>query len=142
MSENRDETNKPILEDWTMSALPTVKTETAETQNDGWKMPDPVFRVSDGMPFNNSKSDMPPSKQPAAVNSEQITKTEPVDLNIQPQPFLPEELNTNQIKEKPVEHKSGVPRVIFGIFGILTMALFALAFLIGVYFLFFYKSQE
>jgi len=32
--------------------------------------------------------------------------------------------------------------VVFGIFGILAMALFALAFLVGVYFLFFYKSQE
>lgn len=143
MSEKRDDTNKPIFDDWAMSAPPTVKTEATTTENNDWKMPEPVFRVSDGTPFGSAKPDAPPSKQPAVANPPQIIKADASGLDIQPQPYLPEELNINQItRGKPVEPKRGIPRVIFGVFGILAMALFALAFLIGVYFLFFYKSQE
>ncbi len=141
MSEKRDDTNKPIVEDWTMSAPQTVKTAAAQAKNDDWKMPEPVFRVSDGTPFGNAKSETKPSIQPPAA--EQIIKKETGGLEIQPQPYLPEELDINQItRKKPAEAESGIPRVIFGVFGILVMALFALAFLIGVYFLFFYKSLD
>lgn len=144
MNENRDDTNKPIADDWAMSEPQTLKTEPENAKSDGWKMPEPVFRVSDGTSFSSPKKETPPLSQPTPAASAQIvTENSLPGIDIQPQPFLPEELNVNQtIKEKAVETKSGVPKVVFGVFGILAMILFALAFVVGVYFLFFYKSYE
>ncbi|MDQ6788561.1 MAG: hypothetical protein M3033_17290 [Acidobacteriota bacterium] len=149
MSEKSEDTNKPMIEDWAMDAPQTAKTETASAKNDEWKMPEPVFRVSDGTTHGSQKTQMPPNQLPtqAAPQPEQTVKEEnPLaasGIDIQPQPYLPEELNINQIMpDKPAESKNGVPKIIFGVFGIVAMALFAIVFLIGVYFLFFYKSQE
>jgi hypothetical protein len=146
MNEEDNETNEPFADDWTMRAPPTVKIEPAQTKDDGWKMPEPIFRVSEGTPFSKSKIETPPSSQPNLIAEHEKTSKEeklPVGVEIQPQPFISEEFNINQIKvEKPVESKSRIPGFIFGIAGITIMALFAVAFLIGVYFLFFYKSQE
>jgi len=155
MSEEPENINKlPEDDDWSMTAPDTIETveiEVPPAQKDGWKMPDPVFRVSGGTVFRGSESEMPSSGSPseqtnspaAQLPSQNITEEKTATAaEIQPQPYISEEFNLNHIKtEPPVKSKSKASRTIFIILGILAMAAFAVAFLIGVYFLFFYKPE-
>lgn len=75
-------------------------------------MPEPIFRVSDGVTPGNLKTKTVVAKKKSASN----TKNQPDE-------------------EKPAEIKTG-QSVIFFFVG----AIFLLAILLGIYFLFFYKS--
>ena len=159
MNEERENTNNPPEdEDWAMSEPPdnnTGKTEQPEARQNNWKMPEPVFRVSGGTTFSGSKNETPPlnlppeqpSPQPIAQPPSQNIKEEKSapDVKIQAQPYISEEFNISQIKAAtgaPAKPKSKVPKIIFAVAGILAMTAFAIAFLFGVYYLFFYKSTE
>lgn len=66
-------------------------------------------------------------------------------LAIEPQPEISEEfpapaLETEKSPEQAEASSNGVVRVIFGVLGLLTMFFFAIAFLMLIYFLFFYKA--
>lgn len=142
MNEERENTKNPPEEDWAMNAPPT--------QQDGWKMPEPVFRISDGTRIGNSENEKPPSNLPSEMpqtaqppsQNTQAEKAAP-DAKIQPQPYISEEFNLNQIKAAtaPVKSKSKIPRIIFIILGILAMVGFAVGFVIMVYYLFFYQPE-
>lgn len=117
-----------------------------ESKEDKWQMPEPVFRVSSGKKLNKSVSPIPYVKQRAnqpPVSSEisepAVSAAPPVAAaDIQPQPYISEDFIVDDVvKENPVRAKSKVGRIILIAAGILAMIVFAVAFLIGIYFLFF-----
>ncbi len=61
--------NIPLTDDWGMTN--PLKNPIKETERDGWKMPEPIFRVTEGYcPLTSEKAAIytPPIKQPAPVD--------------------------------------------------------------------------
>lgn len=137
--------NEPESEDWTVSAPENVKIDQPpEESSDGWKMPDPVFISSEGKTVRKleKKTTNPdlPAVQP--VISE---KSESPAADAPPQPDVSEEIAVNSLEspiqtEKIIEDKTEAkPKMFFAFGGIFLMLIFATAFVIGIYFLFFHK---
>lgn len=124
-------------EDWTVT--PTAK-KTAEKKTDGWQMPEPVFRVSSGKTpekFGKTKQ-----KNDSSANKSEDSEKSSESGNVQPQPFISEDLIAGDLIETaPVKAKSKTSKGVFIVVGLIAMLVFAVAFLIGIYFLFFYKSE-
>ncbi|MCD9187160.1 MAG: hypothetical protein LUM44_12055 [Pyrinomonadaceae bacterium] len=177
--------NNSSDEDWTISApnenLPPNQTiiEPIEewgmtgklvspNKNDGWKMPEPEFRKSDGsspeeiiensvkQEFQNSQpivtEHFPPnlSAEPKfefeTSNSVPISPQAavPVSAAIEAQPDISEAFAAAEIETPPMppkKERSQAMKIFLAVFGILAMFAFALVFLTVVYFLFFYKAS-
>lgn len=119
-------------------AADAPNTNPLEEKPDKWQMPEPVFRVSGGKKIEKSASPMPrlnfPANPPAAFETTDSTAA------IQPQPYISEASivgDQDMIEEPPAKVKSKAGRIIFIAAGILVMVLFAVGFLVGIYFLFF-----
>lgn len=113
-----------------------------EEKQDEWQMPEPVFRVSSGKKVEKSASPMP--RLNFSANPSQTSETKNSVIEIQPQPYISEALivgDEDTIKEPPTKVKSRAGRIILITVGILAMVLFAVGFLIGIYFLFFHQPQ-
>lgn len=155
--------NQPNNDDWAMntlvssegiSNLPDQKNSADKTANapdtnplheetkDQWQMPEPVFRVSSGKKIKKSAAPMPPLASPA--KPPETSQTANTTVDIQPQPYISEEFTTGDdavVEEPTAEVKSKTGRIIFAVAGILAMILFAVGFLIGIYFLFFRQPE-
>ncbi len=117
-------------------------TNPLNKKQDKWQMPEPEFRVSSGKKVEKSASPMPRLDFSAKVS--EISKTTNSVADIQPQPYISEALivgDENIIESSPAEVKSGTGRTILIVAGILAMVLFAVGFLIGIYFLFFHQLE-
>lgn len=157
-SDGNDSQNQTNSDDWAMNTMVSAggiaglveqldaenrtadapSTSPLEEKRDNWQMPEPVFRVSSGKKVEKSTSAMPhlnfAATQPESSEPPEST------ADIQPQPYISEALiigDEDVIKEPPAKVKSKAGRVIFVTAGILAMVLFAVGFLIGIYFLFF-----
>ncbi len=90
------------------------KRQIADRKKDDWKMPEPIFRVSDGTTLGSIKTETAAAKKKSASN-------------------------IKNIKNQPGEEKSAEIKIrqsgIFFFVG----AIFLLAVLLGIYFLFVYK---
>ena len=115
---------------------------TAKEKEDEWKMPEPVFRVSDGK--TPEKTD-----KPAAKNDLPFTEAIKLEENItaaatapvQAQPNISAEFTVRDtLEEQPAENQKKTLSIIMVVFGIAAIVVFAIAFLAAVYFLFFYKT--
>ncbi len=127
-------------EDWTMD-MSTNEMPAQET-NGKWQMPEPVFRISDGKKIEKSKSAALPLPVSPPTPPE-IAVIDAAPANIQPQPYISEAFAVDDeytIEEPPAKAESGNKRKILVIIGVLAMAFFAIAFLVGVYFLFFHNK--
>lgn len=110
----------------------------SEKNQDKWQMPEPIFHVSSG-----KKVEKPASATPRSSLSKPPETTETTNsvINIQPQPYISEALIGGDefvFGEPPVEVKSRAGKTVFIAAGILAMILFAVGFLIGIYFLVFH----
>ena len=120
--------------DWAMTD-PEVNIPP-ETNADEWKMPEPVFRVSSGKTPEKSKTpqnNLPFSKLP-------LPEETGTAVPVQPQPNISEEFTIGEVIEKKpakAEPKSFSTTTL--VLGFAAMIVFAVAFLVGIYFLFFYK---
>ncbi len=128
-------------EDWTMN-MSTSEMPVPEI-NGKWQMPEPVFRISDGKKIEKSKlAAPPPSASPTSLPG--IAVTDAVPAAIQAQPYMSEAfaIDDEYIIEEPpaVKAESGNKRIVLVVIGVLAMVLFAAAFLVGVYFLFFHNK--
>lgn len=137
-----------VTEDWAMNVPDT--NPSAEKISDVWEMPPPVFRISSGRkldkdhrktpPMPPSSDSPPPDSPPVEVPPSEIVA--PPNLDIQPQPFISEEFSANEVVAKTfVKPKSGSSKLIWLIIGLVAMALVAAAFLVGVYYWFFYTTD-
>ncbi len=122
--------------DWSMD-MSTGEIPLEEPKK--WKMPEPVFRVSSGTSLDKPKP--PPPVEQMAVSEPPPSQINEPPARIQPQPDIPEEIaigDPDLTEEPPAEVKNDTGRIILIIAGVLAMAIFAIGFLIGVYFLFFH----
>ena len=113
-----------------------------EEKQNKWQMPEPVFRVSNGkkvekpaLAEDNANSPISPPK------SAEIQKQAP---DIQPQPYISEAFIVSDediIEEPPAKVENNTKRIILIFAGILAMILFAVGFLIGIYFLVFHNFE-
>ena len=113
-----------------------------DEKNDKWQMPEPIFRVSGGKKIEKSASPMPRLNSPAKF-PEPAQMASPT-TDIQPQPYISEEFTVADvavIEEPPAKVRSKTARIIFIVAGISAMILFAVGFLIGVYFLFIKQAE-
>ncbi len=125
------------LEDWTVDTPPVKAPE--EKKKDEWEMPPPVFRVSSGTTPQKSDKIKPKTGFPA--NQPVILKKEAADIDIQPQPFISEELVVSEVINTQVSKaQSKTSKKVFIFVWLIAMIIFASVFLIGIYFLFFYES--
>jgi len=127
-------------EDWVMDK--STAEIPPEKKQDKWEMPEPVFRVSSGKKLDKSNLVALPSN--LQVSPPETSQMNAPNAIIQPQPYISEEFIVGDagVIEKPsVKVKSKARRIIFIVVGILGMVLFAVAFLIGVYFLFFRQPE-
>ncbi len=119
-------------------AADAPNTNPLEEKPDKWQMPEPVFRVSSGKKVEKSALAIPRlnfSAEPPATS-----ETTDSTADIQPQPYISEALivgDENIIEKSPAKVKSRAGRTVLVVAGILAMVLFAVGFLIGIYFLFF-----
>ena len=138
-----------VTEDWAMNVPDT--NPAAEKAPDSWEMPPPVFRISSGRKMDKDNRKTPP--QPPAdsspvevptveVQTSEIVETVSPNLGIQPQPFISEEFSVSEaVAETPVKAKRTTSKLILLIIGLLAMILFAIAFVVGIYFLFFHTPD-
>lgn len=120
-----------------MAAAPNTNPLNEEKQ-DEWKMPEPVFRVSSGKKVEKSASPKP--RLNLSANPPETSEKADSNTNIQPQPYISEEFTVSDgdvIEQSPAKAKSKSGRIAFIVVGFLVMTLFAVGFLIGIYFLFF-----
>lgn len=106
-----------------------------------WQMPEPVFRVSSGKKVEKSASSTPHSNLSKPLETVEMANQ---IINIQPQPYISEALIGDEFiaeEDPPSEAKSKAGKTIFIAAGILAMILFAVSFLIGIYFLVFHTSK-
>jgi hypothetical protein len=106
---------------------------------DVWRMPEPVFRQSSGfLPKDFEKRY--PVREPVA---DDVAAPPPVQApEIQPQPALEDAIAPAPDPPAPAKTKNPVLGMVFGVVGLLVMAVLAIAFLLIVYFLFFYHPSE
>lgn len=127
----------------TVSASQTVNapdTNPLDKKQGEWQMPEPEFRVSSGKKVEKSVLATP--RPDFSAKSPEILETTG-SVEIQPQPYISEALlggGEQMIGHSPAEVKSKAGRTMFIVAGILTMVLFAVGFLIGIYFLFFRQT--
>jgi hypothetical protein len=124
-----------------------------------WEMPKPVFRRSDGfLPEGFAKrypvADEPVTAEPvassdgtAAAMAPEATPSVPAatePAEIQPQPDLEDTLAP--VASKPVPQSASASRpllgMLFGVVGLMIMAVVAVAVLLAVYYFFFYSPGE
>ncbi len=128
-------------EDWSMNVPNT--NPIVEKPPDGWEMPPPVFRISSGKKLDKSTRKTPP---PNAGDSPDF-QTQPAEVivpnpDIQPQPYISEELSVNEVISKTyVKPKKSSSKLIMIIIGLIVMTVIAVAFAGGVYYWFFYKPE-
>ncbi|CAN5262859.1 hypothetical protein BH20ACI1_BH20ACI1_16960 [soil metagenome] len=123
-------------------AADTQNTNPLEEKSDSWQMPEPVFRVSSGKKVEKSASIMPPLN--FSAKPPETSETTDSATNIQPQPYISEALivgDEDIVEKPPVKVKSKAGRTVFIVAGILAMVLFAVGFVIGIYFLFFHTPK-
>lgn len=154
------------IEDWGM----TGKLVSPHKNGDGWKMPEPKFRKSDGSSIEEIHADAARGEiqnSPLQTNvqtplhfsieTEAHPETDfnfdsavsasppaPVADLIEPQPDISEVFTPAQIETPPapvVKERSRAMRIFLAAFGIFAMFAFAVVFIAVVYFLFFYKSS-
>lgn len=155
------------IEDWSMTGnlVPPQQKTSGE-----WKMPEPKFRVTSGslpQDFVQKRSDFADlDTQPLSFNEnnnhsalaeetnpEIISQIQPDSsaaigqpaaiLPVEPQPDITEAFSSAQIEvAAPPEEKSRskAMQLFLAFFGITAMFLFAVAFLVIIYFLFFWKT--
>jgi uncharacterized protein YqhQ len=117
-------------------------TAVKKENEDEWKMPDPVFRVSSGK--TPDKSDKLASKNnlpftEAIKLEESITAA---TTSVQAQPNISAEFTIRDTIEKPpAEKEEKTLSIIMLVLGIAAIIFFAVLFLAAVYFLFFYKPE-
>lgn len=103
----------------------------------GWSMPQPVFRQSSGY--------TPQRGQAAAVADAVAPSPSPGGLDIEPQPDLHEAVPDEPVASVPVssqvEEKSGRSAV-WAVVTLFVIAVFIIAFSVGVYFLFFRTGSD
>ena len=138
-----------ITEDWAMNE--SNANSSAEKAPDSWAMPPPVFRISSGrkMDKDNRKTppqppaDSPPADSPPVeAQPFEIVETVAPNLDIEPQPFISEEFSVSEaVAETPVKAKRTTSKLILLIIGLVAMILFAIAFVVGIYFLFFHTPD-
>ena len=124
-------------EDWSMN-LPNTN-PSVEKASDGWEMPPPVFRISSGKKIDKSNRKTPPptAEIPLEVEMPPAEIVAPT-LDIEPQPYISEEFSTNQVTAKTfIKPKTNTSKMIFLILGLSAMIIFAIAFVVGIYFWFF-----
>ncbi len=113
-----------------------------EEKRDKWQMPEPVFRVSSGKKVEKTAS---PTSQTNSPKSPETSEPANSVVSIQPQPYISEAfIDTDDefvIEEPTAEVASKTGSIIFIAAGILAMVLFAVGFLIGIYFLVFHTSK-
>lgn len=117
-------------EDW--ETTNRLAKPSSGTKSDGWRMPEPVFRVSDGFC---------PLKPDGKTQSDEKTP----HVSAAPQPKVSKEFIVRQTPPKtpfPVKARRETARLFFAALGVLAMLSFAAGFLALVYFLFFYKAIE
>ena len=132
--------SREAKEDWTMD-MSTSEMPAQET-NGKWQMPEPVFRISDGKKIEKSKSAVPPPSMSLPTPPE-VAVADAAPASIQPQPYISEAFVVEDeytIEEPPAKAESGNKRIVLVVIGVLAMAFFAIAFLVGVYFLFFHNK--
>lgn len=164
--------NIPPSEDWGMTN--PLKNPIRETERDGWKMPEPSFRATEGYcpikpdeggvfsapakqpaPADEKLSNLyaPPSREDipditmhnlslsdlrASIPAEQ--NAPPPDVAIEAQPDISEDFDAEDIGSETAaddKEQSAKKGFIFTVFGITAMLIFAAAFLVLVYVLFF-----
>ena len=127
---------QPETENWSANV--------PDTENiDGFKMPEPVFRSSEGKMIE--KSEKRTTNPDLLAAQPEFFDKDKSSADLQPQPKIGEEFKANQSKseikkEKSVKSKSEKNSNFFFAFGgIFLMLIFATVFVVGIYFLFFYK---
>lgn len=114
-------------------------------KSDGWKMPEPVFRVSEGKtPDKSEKSDNSNNAAQTDLPFSEAISLEKIsaDTLIQSQPNISQEFTISDASEK-TSAKTGSKNfnILFVVLGLIALIVFAVAFLVTVYFLFFYKAE-
>lgn len=137
--------SKPETEDWSVSVPENEKIDQPqEESSDGWKMPDPIFRSSEGKTIRKSGKKITnpdlPAEQPEVSDKNEFSADTP------PQPQIAEDIAVNISEELPAPKEKIVgedaekkPKMFFAFGGIFLMLIFATAFVVGIYFLFFHK---
>ncbi len=141
-----ESSNESESDDWTIDAAENEITETPKEQveTDGWKMPEPVFKSSEGKTIRKAdkKTTNPdlPAAQPVISEKSEFSDDAP------PQPDVSDEFEASALKsplpvQAAAEQKKDVekPKMFFAFGGIFLMLIFATAFVIGIYFLFFHE---
>jgi len=125
-------------EDWTMNA-PIIST-LEEKKQDAWKMPEPVFRVSSGKtPEKFKKTE---DKTESSANEPATSEKPAAAIGVQPQPYISEDFIVGDIVETaPAKTEKTSSKTIYVVIGLIAMIVFAIVFVIGIYFLFFYKTD-
>ncbi len=132
-----DEKHTPN-EDWEMSVPNTSPPETAIGNNGGWKMPEPVFRVSEGDKVEKTEI------RPLAAEHILTDDFEPKDeVFVLEQPNISAEFNTSEIPERFVESEAksinaenGNVKWIVLLGGIFVFFVVLVGIMLGVYFFF------
>jgi uncharacterized membrane protein len=128
------------LENLSPEEAPTERPEprpVADNSEGGWSMPQPVFRKSSGYT---------PQRGQAIAPAWTAAPAPPVqEMDIEPQPDLHEAVPDEPVAavpvSSPVEEKSGRSAV-WAIITLLVIAVFVIAFSVGVYFLFFRSGGD
>lgn len=131
------------LQERDISSPDDIPTERPESRPEpgaaagGWSMPQPVFRQSSGY--------TPQRGQAAAVPDASAPASMPGGLDIEPQPDLHEAVPDEPVAavpaSSPVKEKSGRSAV-WAVVTLFVIAVFVIAFSVGVYFLFFRSGSD
>ena len=129
-------TIQPETENWSENIPETENTDV-------WKMPEPVFRSSEGKTIQKSEKRTANPDLPAAQPD--FSDKDKSSVKFQPQPKIGEEFRPIQVRsEAKIENSADSKpeknsNFFFAFGGIFLMLIFATVFIIGIYFLFFYK---
>jgi formylglycine-generating enzyme required for sulfatase activity len=146
--------SNPPTDDWGMTEA-NVKISHEATNND-WQMPQPVFRISEGekpnfdktSPNFNLKDNAEDFNLPDEENSDNKTTPyyrlpENQVAAPEPQAIVPEQLDENNVTEKPVvKAKSGNAKWILLLAGLFSFFLIVTTAVVAVYFLYFGDSSS
>lgn len=123
-------------DDWAIYAPQTNPSEEVGAEN--WQMPEPVFRKSAGKTLKKSEDAALPNDLAIARSDNEIRAA----AVIQPQPLLFDDAGIeNSVKTQPTGEKNKFAKTPLIILCLIAMIIFVVAFLISVYFLFFYSSD-
>ena len=129
--------------DEAITLVPSKKVEKKE-KPDQWKMPEPVFRVSDGKSHKKSVKETPPTDLPFSepIKLEKPSPAAAAKAPIQPQPNISAEFNLKDVAPNaPVKTKAKKSNLVFIILILMAIIVFAVVFSVAIYFLFFNKPD-